>query len=254
MALAGDMWFEGFAIPWVAPRGHPSRSTRVLQAGCRVAAAVVSVVLFVLGWILFGLASFRSRAFPKGLSIALAVGGLIGFWAGTPPWGVALGLAVAAVGVWLIRHRPTDQGVQAPGLPSRSLPPRTDDPEPSYRSERLIMTLQLRVRQHPLIWFAAMSILLSWWAWPLYELGWLPIPVAPFGPFLAALLILMVTEGKCGVVGLFRRMGRWRVNVIWYVVALATPVVLSAMAMIINLALGAEVQVFPWPTSTDSTS
>ena len=105
------------------------------------------------------------------------------------------------------------------------------------------MTRQLRVRQHPLIWFAAMSILLSWWAWPLYGLGLLPIPVAPFGPFLAALLILMVTEGKSGVVGLFRRMGRWRVNVIWYVVALATPVVLSAIAMIINLALGAEVQV-----------
>ncbi len=70
----------------------------------------------------------------------------------------------------------------------------------------------------------------------------MPVPVAPFGPFLAALTILMLTEGKSGVVGLFRRMGRWRVNVIWYVVALATPLVLSAMAVIINLALGAEVQ------------
>ena len=104
------------------------------------------------------------------------------------------------------------------------------------------MTLQLRVRRHPLIWFAGLSLLLSWWAWPLYGLGLLPIPVAPFGPFLAALIVLAVTEGKSGVIGLFRRMGRWRVNVIWYLIALATPVVLSAVAILINIALGAEAQ------------
>ena len=102
------------------------------------------------------------------------------------------------------------------------------------------MTLQLRVRRHPLIWFAVLSIVLSWWAWPLYGLGLLPIPVAPFGPFLAALTVLAVTEGKSGVVGLFRRMGRWRVNVVWYLIALSTPVVLSAVAVLINIALGAQ--------------
>ena len=66
--------------------------------------------------------------------------------------------------------------------------------------------------------------------------------VAPFGPFLAALIVLAVTEGKAGVIGLFRRMGRWRVNVIWYLIALATPVVLSAVAVPVNIALGADVQ------------
>ena len=107
------MWFEGFAVPWLAEVA-PAVISAGPAGGYHVTAAVVSFVLFSLGWILFGLASFRSRAFPQGLSIALAVGGLIGFWAGTPPWGVALGLAVAAVGIWLIRHRQTDQGVQAP--------------------------------------------------------------------------------------------------------------------------------------------
>ena len=103
------------------------------------------------------------------------------------------------------------------------------------------MTLQSPVRRHPVIWFAALSIVLSWWAWPLYSLGLIPVPVASFGPFLAALIVLAVTEGKPGVVGLFRRMGRWRVGVVWYLIALATPVVLSAVAVVINIALGARV-------------
>jgi len=58
------------------------------------------------------------------------------------------------------------------------------------------MTLQLVVRRHPLIWFAVLSLLLSWWAWPLYGLGLMPLPIASFGPFLAALIVLMVTEGS----------------------------------------------------------
>jgi hypothetical protein len=112
VALAGDMWFDAFAVPWlvgVAPVVvSADRSGSLLMAGW-----LVSVVLFSLGWIMFGLASLRSRAFPRTLSIAVAVGGLIGFKAATAPWGVALGLAVVAVGVWLIQHDQTGQGVQA---------------------------------------------------------------------------------------------------------------------------------------------
>ena len=72
--------------------------------GLGMAAWLVSVVLFSLGWILFGLASWRARVLPRALSVAVALGGLIGFQAAMPPWGVVLGLAVAAVGVWLIRQ------------------------------------------------------------------------------------------------------------------------------------------------------
>jgi membrane protease YdiL (CAAX protease family) len=36
-------------------------------------------------------------------------------------------------------------------------------------------------------------------------------------------------------------MGRWRVGAVWYLVALALPVVLSATAVMINIALGAQV-------------
>jgi hypothetical protein len=112
VALAGDMWFDAFAVPWlvqVAPAVvSADRSGSLLMTGW-----LVSVVIFSLGWIMFGLASFRSRVFPRALSIALALGGLIGFKAATAPWGVALGLAVAAVGVWLVRRNPTGQAVPA---------------------------------------------------------------------------------------------------------------------------------------------
>ena len=101
--LAGDMWFEAFAMPWltqVAPQviGVPSSGSLLRVAW------LVSVVLFSLGWMLFGAASWRARVLPRGLSIGVAAGGLLGFQAAMPPWGVALGLAVAAVGIWLIRH------------------------------------------------------------------------------------------------------------------------------------------------------
>jgi membrane protease YdiL (CAAX protease family) len=81
---------------------------------------------------------------------------------------------------------------------------------------------------------------LSWWAWPLYALGVLPNPVASFGPFLAAIVVLALTEGKAGIAGLFRRMIRWRVAPGWYAVALLLPAVLALAATGLNVRLGAE--------------
>ena len=116
VALAGDMWFDAFAVPWlvqVAPAVvSADRSGSLLTTGW-----LVSVVLFSLGWIMFGLASFGARVFPRALSIAVAIGGLIGFKAATAPWGVALGLAVAAVGVWLVRQDRIAHGKPVPSAP-----------------------------------------------------------------------------------------------------------------------------------------
>ena len=103
VALAGDMWFEGFASPWIA-QVTPETFSADRTGSSLVKAWLVTVVLFALGWALFGIASWRARVFPVALSIALGVAGLIGFMAAMPPWGLPLGLAVAALGVWLIRH------------------------------------------------------------------------------------------------------------------------------------------------------
>jgi uncharacterized protein len=96
------------------------------------------------------------------------------------------------------------------------------------------------MKKHPLASFFALAYVLSWWVWILYAVGISPIPIASFGPFLAAVVVLAVTEGRRGLVGLFRRMGRWRVKPGWYAVALLLPGVLALAATVLNVLLGAE--------------
>jgi uncharacterized protein len=94
------------------------------------------------------------------------------------------------------------------------------------------------VKRHPLTTFFVLAY--AWWAWILYALGLFPNPIASFGPFLAAVVVLALTEGKAGLIGLFRRMIRWRVAPGWYAVALFLPAVLAATATVLNVLLGAE--------------
>jgi membrane protease YdiL (CAAX protease family) len=105
--------------------------------------------------------------------------------------------------------------------------------------------------RHPLTAFFVLAYALSWWAWILYALGLFANPIASFGPFLAAIVVLALTEGKAGIGGLFRRMVRWRVAPGWYAVALLLPAVLAAIATALNVVLGAQPptasQLNAWP-------
>jgi uncharacterized protein len=107
------------------------------------------------------------------------------------------------------------------------------------------------VRHHPLATFFVLAYALSWWAWILYALDLFPNPIASFGPFLAALVMLALTEGKAGIGRLFRRMIRWRVAPGWYAVALLLPAVLAGVAAALNVLLGAQpptpAQLDGWP-------
>jgi hypothetical protein len=101
MALGGDLWFESFAIPWIAdeaPAALDTDPTVVLALG-----AISSYILFAVGWALFGVASWRAGVFPKAICVAIIVGGLIGFQALLSPFGIPLGLAMVWLGVWMIR-------------------------------------------------------------------------------------------------------------------------------------------------------
>ena len=54
------------------------------------------------------------------------------------------------------------------------------------------------VKRHPMIAFFVLAYAFSWWPWILYALGVIDNPIAGFGPFLAALLVLGLTEGVEG--------------------------------------------------------
>jgi hypothetical protein len=100
-SLGANMWFEAFAVPWLVeslPQVLTIEKAVIWQVGF-----LSSYILFALGWVLFGISCLRARVFPPALALAVVAGGVVGYFAGMPPFGVALGLAIAALGTWLIR-------------------------------------------------------------------------------------------------------------------------------------------------------
>ena len=96
------------------------------------------------------------------------------------------------------------------------------------------------VKRNPLISFFVLACALSWWPSILYPFDLSPQPIVGFGPFLAAILMLAITSGKTGIVGLLRRMVRWRVSPVWYAVALLVPVAIAVVSTILNVQFGAQ--------------
>jgi hypothetical protein len=100
--LAGNHWFDTFAGPWIADAA-PELLAAPVQHPVLTTAALTSYVLFAAGWVLYGIASLRARIFPAAASIAIVAGGLIGVLALSAPLGIPLGLAVGALGAWIMR-------------------------------------------------------------------------------------------------------------------------------------------------------
>jgi uncharacterized protein len=92
------------------------------------------------------------------------------------------------------------------------------------------------VGRTPLVTFTVLAYAFSWWS-ALFPGGGL----IAFGPTLAALVVIVVTEGRSGLKAWWRRMVRvgngWR----WYVLAALIPAALAAGAGLWNVALGARV-------------
>jgi hypothetical protein len=113
MTQGGNMWFDGFAAPWlaaVAPQVFTAEKTITLQAG-----ALAAYLLFALGWMLFGIAVLRARVVPVAIPVALVIAGALGYQSGLSPYGVPIGLAVAALGAGLIRASHGTRPVPAQG-------------------------------------------------------------------------------------------------------------------------------------------
>lgn len=105
--LGGDVWFETFGVPWyaqVAPEVLDIKGSGWLAVG-----GLTSYLAFAVGWALLGVASYRARVLHPLWCLALVVGGLIGYGAALPPYGVPLALALLGVGV-TATGSPTAQG------------------------------------------------------------------------------------------------------------------------------------------------
>jgi membrane protease YdiL (CAAX protease family) len=75
-----------------------------------------------------------------------------------------------------------------------------------------------------------------------YALSWTLVPFEGLlgcGPFLAAVAVLWVIDGRPGVTALVRRMLQWRVGVRWYAVAILVPTGVALLAAVLTVAQGA---------------
>ncbi|HEX3306858.1 MAG TPA: type II CAAX endopeptidase family protein [Streptosporangiaceae bacterium] len=96
-------------------------------------------------------------------------------------------------------------------------------------------------RRHQLVLFFALAYAFSWWAWIWYQFD--PVaadaPILPFGPFLAALVMLALIGGRPALRAWLGKILHWRVRPVWYAFVLLVPPALTFTAVAIQLATGA---------------
>jgi uncharacterized protein len=90
--------------------------------------------------------------------------------------------------------------------------------------------------RHQMVLFVLLTLIISWSA---------VIPadgaLIPYGPMIAAFIVLAVVAGRSGVAGLWKQMTRWRVGWKWWLLAPGVLIVVHACAFMINIALGARI-------------
>jgi membrane protease YdiL (CAAX protease family) len=109
------------------------------------------------------------------------------------------------------------------------------------------------VQQRPLVSYIVINYAISWtFLLPAYRLilaahGSFP-PLAlfgmigSFGPSIAAVIVLLLTEGRGGVTVAFRGLTRWHVHLGWYGFALCVPIAAYIIAVVAHTNLPADVR------------
>lgn len=97
-------------------------------------------------------------------------------------------------------------------------------------------TLRTSIVARPLIWFVGLAYLLSWWSVPVANGA-----LIPYGPSLAALLVIAVTKGRPGFTELRRRFTSWQGGLEWLLIAPGLVILYLGCAFAANLLLGADI-------------
>jgi hypothetical protein len=99
LLVAGDWWFEAFAIPKIA-----TEAPEILglpPSDSLLAGVIATVGLYTVGWTLFGLAALRGRAFSLPATVLMVLGGLAGPLVLLTPYQVPLAIAIGWTGLTL---------------------------------------------------------------------------------------------------------------------------------------------------------
>jgi multisubunit Na+/H+ antiporter MnhG subunit len=75
LMLAGTDWSAAFFGPWLAEAAPDLLVAE--PAGTMATGIILTLVLFALGWFLFGLASLRAGVLPRGSALLLIVGAVL---------------------------------------------------------------------------------------------------------------------------------------------------------------------------------
>jgi uncharacterized protein len=111
------------------------------------------------------------------------------------------------------------------------------------------------MRKYPIVWFYILAFSISWLGMisvvlvsrgiaPSYRPYFLVLSIFyAIGPALAAAIVSQVTQGRTGVRDLFKGLIRWRVGLVWYIVAVLSPVLLLTVAQVVTKLLGLTVTI-----------
>jgi hypothetical protein len=100
LLVAGDWWYETFIGPIL--RDRVPQLLEEAQPRLVLFGALVTSAAFAVGWLIFGLSSYRAGIFPRGASILLMLGGVAGAVPLLVGSQIPLALAVGWIGLSLI--------------------------------------------------------------------------------------------------------------------------------------------------------
>lgn len=92
------------------------------------------------------------------------------------------------------------------------------------------------LKRYAIVLFFPLAYLLSWWSVLVPQANG---GIIPYGPALAALILIALTEGRAGLSVWWKRITNWRVNWTWYLAAPAIMIAFQLGGGLINLLMGA---------------